>query len=571
MIFTEEQNTIFQFVENESGHAIIDAVAGAGKTTTIMECAKLVKDRSTILFCAFNSSIASEIAHKFHKLGLNDVNVKTIHALGRQILLDNNDTGLPITLEENKYAVLLKSDDVLKKLRPNYEKIHRINGFRQNQFVDRRKIANDNLSFLIDAKLLEINQKYRSTLSIENFIAFEELIKHFGIFTSIEVKQDHFKEELKCYFECHKILLEAGNELSKRSMIIDFTDMLYLPYIWNLQPAKKFEFLFIDECQDLSKSQFAVVAKYGKKDGRILAVGDPSQSIYGFTGADINSFNRVKNYTQARQLSLTTCFRCPQQVVQLAKEIREDIIGNKEEQGLIHHCFSEEVVNLAKAGDLIISRLRAPIVLLVFSFIDKNIRVHIHRDEVKDIINEIRSIFKQEELNASISKLPKGFLTLRKEVARRWDYIIQKNAKKIKDSAERKLYIINENKYLEQKLEFLHKKYELWKEDCDTINQIVKIIKDYISATSNAIKLSTIHRAKGLENDRVFILNYDELPFTRLNQKDWERTQELNLKYVAITRALKELFLIENKKIEVCESEESLFDNLPFDCNKIIS
>ena len=571
MIFTEEQKKIFHFVENENGHAIIDAVAGAGKTTTIMECAKLVKDRSTILFCAFNSSIASEIAHKFHNLGLNDVNVKTIHALGRQILLDNNNTGLNITLEENKYAVLLKSDDIRKKLRPYYEKIHRINNYRLGEIVSRKKFNAENFTFLIDAKLLEINQKVRSTLTIDNFLAFEELINHFGIFTAIEAKQDHFKEELKCYFECHKLLLDAGNDLAERTMIIDFTDMLYLPYLWNQQPAKKFEFLFIDECQDLSKSQFAVVAKYGKKDGRILAVGDPSQSIYGFTGADINSFNRVKEYTKARQLSLTSCFRCPQQVVQLAQQIRKDMVGNKEEQGIIHNSHFEEVVELAQPGDLIISRLRAPIVILVFKFIDKNIRVHIHRDEVKDIINEIRSIFKQEELNLSISKLPKGFISLKQEVAGRWDYIIKKNAKKISDTAERSIYIINEKKYLDQKLEFLHKIYELWKEDCDTINQIAKIIKDFITATSEAIKLSTIHRAKGLENDRVFIINYDELPFTRLNQKDWERTQELNLKYVAITRALKELFLISNKKIEVLESEESLFDNLPFYCNKITS
>jgi ATP-dependent exoDNAse (exonuclease V) beta subunit len=68
-----------------------------------------------------------------------------------------------------------------------------------------------------------------------------------------------------------------------------------------------------------------------------------------------------------------------------------------------------------------------------------------------------------------------------------------------------------------------------------------------------------------LENKRVFIINYDELPFFRLQQKDWERTQEINLKYVAITRSLSELYLIENKKIETIEKEESLFDNLPFD------
>jgi len=565
MNFTEEQENIFHFVENESGHGIIDAVAGAGKTTTIMECAKFVKDKRTILFCAFNNSISSEIARKFHKLGLNEVTVKTIHALGRQILQDNNNTGQPIKLEENKYRELLKSKEMQETLKPYFEKIIKINGFEIDGFDDRKNFAANNLVNKINSRLIEIIQKFRSTLTKDDITHFENLVNHYGIFNEIEIRNKNFNNEIRVYFECHKILLEAGNQLSEKTMIIDYTDMLYLPYKWKQHPSKKYEFLFIDECQDLSKAQFAVAAKYGKKDGRILAVGDPSQSIYGFTGADIESFDRVKDYTQANQLPLTTCFRCPKKVVELAKTIRPDIVGNKEDDGVIHTIQFNDVVNSAKPGDLIISRLKAPIVLLVFSFIDKNIKVHIHQDEVKEIINEIKNIFKQNELSLVISSLSHGFDELKTEVMNRWSWIIQKNAARITDSTERNLYIENEKKYLEKKLAFLHKKYEQWKNNCDTLNDILKRIKEFISATDNPIKLSTIHRAKGLENNRVFVLNYDELPYFRIQQKEWERTQELNLKYVAITRALSELFLIENKKIETIEEEESLFDNLPFD------
>ena len=565
MTFTNEQKRIFQFVEQESGHGIIDAVAGAGKTTTIMECAKFVKDKNTILFCAFNNSISGEIARKFHKLGLNEVTVKTIHALGRQILQDNNSSGQRINLEENKYRELLKSKEIQETLKPYFEKIVKINGFEIDEFDDRKNFAANNLVNIINSRLLEINQKFRATLTKEEVSKFEELVIHFGIFNDIEIGKKNFKDEIKEYFECHKILLEAGNLLSIRTMVIDFTDMLYLPYKWDLQPVKKYEFLFIDECQDLSKAQLAVALKYGKKDGRILAVGDPSQSIYGFTGADIKSFNRVKKFAQENLLPLTTCFRCPKKVIELAKTIRTDIVGNKEDEGIIHTILFDDVVSSAKPGDLIISRLRAPIVLLVFSFIDKNIKVHIHEDEVKEIINEIKIVFKQNELNLIISSLSYGFDDLKTEVMNRWSWIIQKNSERITDSTERNLYVENEKKYLERKLDFLHKKYEQWKNDCDTLNDILRRIKDFISATDNAIKLSTIHRAKGLENKRVFVLNYDELPFFRLQQKDWERTQEINLKYVAITRTLSELYLIENKKIETIEKEESLFDNLPFD------
>lgn len=548
MEFTSEQKRIFQFVSQEKGHGIIDAVAGAGKTTTIMECAKFVKDKSTILFCAFNNSIANEIAQRFQKLGLNEVTVKTIHALGRQILQDNNNSGQRIILEETKYKKLLKDKEIQGKLRIHFERILKINGFELDGLDDRKSFAVDSMVNKIKSRLLDINSKFRATLTKEELLEFEELVIHYGIFDEIEFTKKSFKEELKEYFECHKLLLEAGNELSKKTMVIDFTDMLYLPYKWNQQPIKKYDFLFIDECQDLSKSQFAVAAKHGKKDGRILAVGDPSQSIYGFTGADINSFFRVKEYTKALQLPLTTCFRCPNKVIELAQTIRKDIVGNKEDAGILDKISFDNVINLLKPGDLIISRLRAPIVLMVFSLIDKNIKVRIHEDEAREIISEIKNIFKQNELNVVLSTLSGEFYELELAVKERWKWIIAKNAELIVDRTERNLYIKNENNYLDKKIEFLHKKYEQWRYDCDTVNDIIRKIKESISATENSIKLSTIHRAKGLENERVFILNYNELPYSRLHQKDWEKTQELNLKYVAITRALEELYLIEAKR-----------------------
>src|SRR5690606_33350383 len=145
--------------------------------------------------------------------------------------------------------------------------------------------------------------------------------------------------------------------------------------------------------------------------------------------------------TQANQLPLTTCFRCPKKVVELAKTIRTDIVGNKEDEGIIHTILFDDVINSARPGDLIISRLRAPIVLLVFSFIDKNIKVHIHEDEVKEIINEIKNIFKQNELNLIISSRSFGFDDIKTEVMNRWSWIIQKNSERITDSTERNLYV----------------------------------------------------------------------------------------------------------------------------------
>jgi superfamily I DNA/RNA helicase len=57
--------------------------------------------------------------------------------------------------------------------------------------------------------------------------------------------------------------------------------------------------------------------------------------------------------------------------------------------------------------------------------------------------------------------------------------------------------------------------------------------------------LSTAHKSKGLESNRVLILLPNKLPLTWVNQLDWQLKQELNLKYVALTRARKELVFID--------------------------
>ena len=61
----------------------------------------------------------------------------------------------------------------------------------------------------------------------------------------------------------------------------------------------------------------------------------------------------------------------------------------------------------------------------------------------------------------------------------------------------------------------------------------------------NAVMLSTAHKSKGLEANRVLILLPNKLPLHWPHQLEWQMKQELNLKYVALTRARKELIFID--------------------------
>ena len=547
--FTKEQKHIFEFVKNGTGHGIIDAVAGAGKTTTIMECAKYVKDTSDILFCAFNKSIQLEIDKKFIQQGLNQVTVKTIHALGFQMLNDNNNTGKNFIPQDTKYWTILNKDiDIQREFQGYVQKFLYLNGYELNEIEKNRQFTVKDMIYKFKEKLLDINQKIRVTLTPFDMDHFKNMVEHYTIFTEVEIAKKSYNKELAIYFECTKILLHAGNQLAKEAQIVDYTDMLYLPYIWELNASKYYSFLFIDECQDLSKSQLAVALKYCKKDGRILAVGDPYQSIYGFAGADIESFNRIKNSIKAKKLSLTTCFRCPPNVVELAASIRSDISASKHQNGRIEEIPLNQVVKIAKQNDLIISRYREPVLFLVFEFINNNIQVQIHSDEVNEIIDELQKLFKQEERSLMIGEIPGNFANIKETAFNRWLFIIGKEAEKLPDSTERQIYIQTKTAYLSNKLEFMHKKYLQWRTSCQTINDMLFKIKDFITATDDCVRLSTIHRAKGLEAKRVFILNFNDLPHFKSNQKYWERIQEQNLKYVAITRTMNDLYLVKNEK-----------------------
>ena len=91
---------------------------------------------------------------------------------------------------------------------------------------------------------------------------------------------------------------------------MDFTDMIFLPIKFGVA-VKQYDFVFIDECQDLNSCQRELMQKAIKPNtGRFVAVGDPAQAIYGFAGADSDSFKKLCNIPNTIQLPLSVCYRC---------------------------------------------------------------------------------------------------------------------------------------------------------------------------------------------------------------------------------------------------------------------
>jgi superfamily I DNA/RNA helicase len=287
------------------------------------------------------------------------------------------------------------------------------------------------------------------------------MVKHYNILPGYNTGV------LRLYFKMLRILLEKGNSYAEEEKQIDYADMLYIPHIWELESKDKYDFLFIDECQDLSAAQLFIAKKLVAYDGRVIAVGDPYQAINGFAGADTDSFNRVADTFKAKKLPLTKCFRCPDDVIKKAKEINSNITEN-EIGGFVQEIKYCNVVKMTKPGDLIIARNKKQIISIVSLFINKNKRINVRAELANEILPELMK-----------------------------------------------------------------------RHSCGEI-----AIRKAITAQGNTIKIMTIHGAKGLENDRVFIIGYNNLPVNDDNMQDWEKEQEKNILYVALTRAKRELFLV---------------------------
>lgn len=543
---TIAQQRIYDFIQNGNRNGIIDAVAGAGKTTTLMECIDYIPTGKSVVFCAFNTSIKKEIATRLRKANKN-VAVATIHSLGFQMLRATNK----FRVEDSKYKMIIKEPEFLASLEKELDSILALHGHISIKEIkeleschetldwEERNKLNEGQQYVrkILSRLLDINQKYRCTLAEDTIEAYGSMISHFAIIPLWEQNYPTFSQELTFYFQMHQKLLKEGNSMAISHGIIDYTDQIYLPYVMNLVPKLQYDFVFVDECQDLSKAQVEVVRKYVKENGRILAVGDPYQAIYGFAGADCDSFERVKKSFGCELLKLSDCFRCPQDVIKLAQSLRGDIEGFKQYPGKIYHIpFREVVVNI-KEGDLVICRTRLPLRSLALKLINKDHKVKIHPDELEEFLGDYKRNFTPQEMRLTlIEEMIDSFFDNVKARNRRRIERENRNA----DPIIRQILIREETEDMESTIDFLKKKYYDWR--LNTLESLLRQLKHRLSSSSEkAIRLSTIHRAKGLENDRVFILEYDKLPPAR--DLEWEQIQERNLFYVALTRPKEELYL----------------------------
>lgn len=269
------QQAIFDAIHVPTSNLIIQAVAGSGKTTTLIEALRHAP--GSALFMAFNKSIALDIAARAPK-----GDVKTLNAMGHRLWREN----LPqAKLDFNKVRNILKSFMSKDDYGEFGYQVERMVGLGKNLAID-------------------LERSWDETALPEEFFEIADASDALPV----------GKENDAAIFAA-RAFSQSRNDLS----IFDFDDQLYIPLYKEWQ-YPHYDNVFIDECQDLSPVQHLMLSEFASAGARVVAVGDRHQAIYGFRGADVRSMDNLKSRFAMLELPLSISYRCSQNVVKEAQQ-----------------------------------------------------------------------------------------------------------------------------------------------------------------------------------------------------------------------------------------------------------
>lgn len=466
------QKNIFKDIAKGEGNTIIIARAGCAKTSSLVEGSKYIPKGKKSLFCAFNKSIQEELSTKLGSY----VECLTLHSLGFRGIKQRFGK-----VELDNYKCTNIVENLIGNKKNNYDLIDNIVktvGFCKSNLVD----TPTKIDQLIDEYDIDL-----CDVEISQFIKYV----------------------------CQSLRL-----CKEKTSIIDFNDMIYFPFVYNINVGK-YDYVFIDESQDMSKCMIELALSASKTNGRVIAVLDPRQAIYSFMGADHKVLDNLKQRLNPHELKLPICYRCPKKVVELAQTIVSDIEAyEKSIDGDIIDIDILDMKKYAKPGDYVISRFNAPLIKNCFQFLKYNIPANILG---RDIGDGLSYLIKKSKKKNVIDLL-------------KWISNWEKQEKE-------KLLI----KYPKCNTDTISDKAECIKmlcEDTDSIEDVNNNLKTLFSDGNekNIVLFSSIHKIKGKEANNVFVL-VDTLRSSS--------EEELNIQYIAYTRAKQKLYLVKKSNFDL--------------------
>ena len=318
------QSAIFSAIQESKDNITVEAVAGSGKTTTIVESLKYCLGRT--LFLAFGKEIAVELSKRVPA----GVEARTLHSFGLDVLARNLPRRPTVDFRKHGGKVHSIAEKLMKgdKWHPMAPLVREAVEKAKNNLVHTA------------AEIVELMDKYGMDVQYP--------------FTSIQVAE---------------MAVRVLDICKRETAVIDGDDMVWLPVVLNL-PVRSFDTVLVDESQDLNPVQIELVFRSVGKSGRVIVVGDPRQSIFAFRGADSSAMQKLSDKFNCVKLPLSVSYRCPAKIVGLAQKIVAGIeSAPKAKEGTLALRSYDQLLEKVVTGDMVLCRTTAPLIGLYFSLL----------------------------------------------------------------------------------------------------------------------------------------------------------------------------------------------------------
>lgn len=512
----------YGFTLDGNGRFLLGDFTVTHNTSTITSAMKLVPKTKKCLFIAFNKSIVNELTRKLD--GYTNCTVKTIHSLGYLIVRRN--LGNDIEIDEYKYRTYLKQN--INELTSIESDVNLTNNMI-NDYID-------SITMLIDYSRFNLAQSIRE-------------IEEVAVRYDIPVSFDECEVALKC--------LEWGK---KNYNTIDYTDMVWLPYELSMRPSGlQFDWIFFDEAQDASKMAIELFTRCFKRGTRFVSVLDENQCINLFAGSSLEALDYMCNYPNTKTFSLPVSYRCAKKITEFANQLVPDMkYRDDAPQGIVmDECHVSDI----KDGDMVLARSKSPLIKLYTKLLRRGVNCYIKGQDIAENLIAMLEEVNGDELNVSLNK-DGVFVRLFDKMFSDRNKLMEKRGLDLND-ATLSMNIMNMYDSINS--------LTVLAEKCNNKKDLIDCIRHIFKDEALGVCLSTVHKAKGLEAENVYILCHSMMP-SKMAHHEWEKIQERNVQYVAYTRAKNKLGFISEKEIPPSGSmsePSSVINELKYIENKI--
>jgi DNA helicase II / ATP-dependent DNA helicase PcrA len=506
---TDEQREVVEAAGRGQESLMVEAYAGSAKTTTLVMAGERIKVPALAL--AFNKSIAAELGKRFP----SNFTVKTMNGLGFGALTRGLPQVTKWDIEPKKLGRLVTQIAKERKYEINEDQWDAV----------RRLVTAAQLAGVLPGQsdgLVADSPELWEALAEDCWISQGDL--------------DDWAGELAY------ATLVKNNQMVLQGKI-SFDDQVYFPVVTGMK-FPLFPVMLVDEAQDLSQLNHAMVRAAMRPGGRLIVVGDSRQAIYGFRGANGDSMRSMRGLKpEWNTLPLTMTFRCPRVVVgrqqqhapgfrawegcqpgRFARfEFHEDLPTPDEFEQ--NGWSGRDLFRFApsdRATIAVLCRNNSPLMSLAFKLLRSGIGVVMTgRDIGKGLVALSRKIEPDDRAS------PVTFAT------------------RLRDWQETEESLARANGH-EEKLASITDRAQCLRAVLDSAGvrdagELRGALEKLFARDFGRVTLSTIHRAKGMEWDLVLHLDPWRLPSKQARRMalagdDRALKQEYNLKYVAETR-----------------------------------